>query len=91
MYVCGGVEPHLVNDVVLCGLFSTGLEQLREPWKRAETRGVARPWGQGSGSLVLAFAWPLACSMALGLAFLYMGLSFLTCHGSRLDCLGEHQ
>lgn len=50
---------------------------------------VARPPGQESGNLVLVLAWPLAHSMALGLAFLYLGFNFPACHGSRL--LRQHQ
>lgn len=46
---------------------------------------------QGSGTLVLALAWPLAHSVALGLPIPYLGFSFLTCLWSRLDFLGKHQ
>lgn len=52
---------------------------------------VAMPPVQGSGTLVLALAWPLAHSVALGLATPYLGLSFLTCLWSRLDFFGKHQ
>lgn len=49
------------------------------------------PPAQGLGTLVLALAWPLAHSVALGLAAPYSGLSFLTCLWSRLDFFGKHQ
>lgn len=51
---------------------------------------MARPQGQKMGNLVLAFVWPLAHSVALGLASC-VGLSFFCCHVSRLDCIRKHQ
>lgn len=33
----------------------------------------------------------MAHSVGLGLAFPRWGLRFLTCHGSRLGCIGKHQ
>lgn len=82
-----GFEPHLVNYAVLCGLFSIGLRAVQGAQERVGNQRGGKAMGQDSGNLVLAFAWPLACSMA----FPYAGFSFLTCHGSRLDCLGKCQ
>lgn len=81
--VWGGLNPTLSTTLFSAGYFPSVSEQLREPRRGLGARGVARPWGQDSGNLVLAFAWPLAYSMALGLAFPYAG--------SRLDFLGKRQ
>lgn len=76
-----GFERHPVNSVVLCGFFSTCSQSSSvSPGRGLGARGLVRPWGQEPGNLVLAFPWPLAHSVALGLAHL-SGPQVPTCHG----------
>lgn len=84
----GGLSPTLSTLLFSVGSFLLVSEQLSEPWERVGRQKVIGP---GVRNLILDFTWPLACSVALGLAFAYMGLSSLIYHGSRLDCLRKHQ
>lgn len=80
----GRFEPHLVNSVALfVDYFSPVLGAAHDPrGLGALGPGVMKP----DSGLCLA----MAHSVGLGLAFPCLGLSFLTCHGSRLGCIGKH-
>lgn len=89
-YVWGVSSPTLSSRLLSGGSFP---RVLRKSWERAGSQqgGNATSPGVGNLFLVLALAWPLAHSVALGLATPYLGFSFLTCLWSRLDFFGKHQ
>lgn len=71
---------------VLPHLFS---ELLRESWERVGSQRGGKATGPGVRKPGPGLACPLAHSVTLAVP--YLGLSFLTCQGSRLVFLRKHQ